>query len=985
MSKVRVYELAKEYGLKGPDLAKMLKDMGFEAVKSHMAVLDDATELHVRAVIEAQGHKVQASGGETAVEAAVEAEAPSGGLRKKALPGIGGAAAADSGLKSLPNPADRKRLPEPKRDAPKPLRRIQDEDASPAPRPETPPLVSTPEPAADLPERIVKPAVDPAPAAGNEAPRSVAPAARRSEPAPVEEAPTTPRSKDEPAPAPALGQAGAAQARPPKARQDDTGQVAEPPKPPAAANPPASSVAATPTTVAEPPMSAATTADQAATTPVAGPVPTSDDPKAIGPDAAPNDSVKRLLVPEARAKVLGRIELTPEAIRDAQRRSAPPSARNPGGVDRDLRRAALRSTQSRTAAPRGRPGQAPQRRGPATGPGQAGRGRTTGRTGRKGGGLASSVDPNKVVEIQPPITIKALSEALGVKVNDLIATLTFKLGVLGKTINSFLTNDEVELVALEVNRKIKIVERQEAEAELLAELQEAHDETDADQEPRAPVVTFMGHVDHGKTSLLDALRRSDVAKGEAGGITQHIGAYKVTWKDGSEFVVLDTPGHEAFTQMRARGAKLTDIVVLVVAADDGVMPQTEEAIAHASDAGVKVIVAINKCDRPDARPLQVKQQLAVKGLQPEEWGGTVGMIEVSATTGAGLDELVERIALEAEMLELFAKSDAAGEAVVVESRQSPEQGVVVNVLVMNGTLRVRDNVLCGDSLSRIRGLIDDHGRQIKEAGPATPVSLLGLTSLPQPGDRLYVITDVKKAKEVAEERSRTARTLSLAERSKMTAENLRAQLESRNIEEIKLILKADVMGSLEPIRQSLAKLNTEEVRVNVIHAALGGITETDVSLAEASGAMVIGFNMVADTSARQAAERAGVQIRFYDVIYGLIDDIKLAMEGKLRPEEVEEVIGHAEIRAVFRSSKFGNIAGCFVLDGIARRNADVRLTRDGRVIYTGKLDSLRREKDDAKEVRAGFECGMVLANFNDIKEGDQLEFFSVKLVKRTLD
>ncbi len=597
--------------------------------------------------------------------------------------------------------------------------------------------------------------------------------------------------------------------------------------------------------------------------------------------------------------------------------------------------------------------------------------------------IGQVVDPNKIVEVEEPVSMKALSEALGVKVNDLIATLTFKLGVIGKNISSFLTNDEVELIALEVNRNIKIVERQEAEAELLQDLQAAH--ADFEIEPRAPVVTFMGHVDHGKTTLLDALRKSDVTTGEAGGITQHIGAYKVTWHDGSEFVVLDTPGHEAFTSMRARGAKLTDIVVLVVAADDGVMPQTEEAIAHATDAATKIIVAINKCDKPGAKVMQVKQQLAVKGLQPEEWGGQVQMVEVSGLTGAGLDDLVERIMLEAEVMNLSAKSDAPAEAVVIESRQSPEQGVVVNVLVTNGTLRLRDTVLCGESLSRVRGLIDDHGRQLKEAGPSTPISLLGLTALPMPGDRLYAISDVKKAKEVADDRQRTARTLSLAERSKMTAESVRAQLEARVVEEIKIILKADVLGSLEPIRQSLAKLNTDEVKINVIHAALGGITETDVSLAQASGALVVGFNSVADQSARQAAERSGVTIRFYDVIYNLIDDMKLALEGKLKPEEVEEVLGHAEIRAIFRSSKFGNIAGCFVTDGMVRRSASFRLSRDGRVVHTGSLLSLRREKDDVKDVKAGFECGMLLKDFNDIKEGDQLEFYTVKLVKRFLD
>ncbi len=940
MSKVRVYELAKEYGLKGPDLAKMLKELGFEAVKSHMAVLDDATELHVRAVIEAQGLAHQAPGSATAEavaepEAAAETEPEPGVLRKKALPGT-------EARKALPEPGDRKRLPEPpRREAPKPLLR-----KLPLPGGEQPPAPEV-----------------------SEAPTH--------EEAPVEAAPPEPKLVEIPAPVevevrtppPVEPIVEGAPEEPPVVQPVVEAPVLEPePVAPAAESP-----AAAPSAAVEP----------AAEKPVvaAGPTP--------GPEAAPQrDPVKRLLVPEAKAKVLGRIELPPEAIRDAQRRSAPASqSRNPGNVDRNLRQAALRSTQSRSAAPRPRSGPGGAvRRGPGPVGGAQGRARPGMRTMRKGGSsLSSTVDPNKVVEIQPPITVKALSEALGVKVNDLIATLTFKLGVIGKNINSFLTNDEVELIALEVSRNIKIVERQEAEAELLSDLQAAHADVDVDAEPRPPVVTFMGHVDHGKTSLLDALRKSDVTEGEAGGITQHIGAYKVTWHDGAEFVVLDTPGHEAFTAMRARGAKLTDIVVLVVAADDGVMPQTEEAIAHATDAGTKIVVAINKCDRPDARPMQVKQQLAVKGLQPEEWGGTTQMVEVSATTGAGLDDLVERIMLEAEVMQLSAKSDAPGEAVVVESRQSPEQGVVVNVLVTNGTLRLRDNVLCGESLSRVRGLLDDHGRQLKEAGPSTPVSLLGLDSLPMPGDRLYVISDVKKAKEVAEDRQRTARTLSLAERSKMTAETLRAQLEARNVEEIKIILKADVMGSLEPIRQSLAKLNTEEVKVNVIHSALGGITETDVSLAEASGAMVVGFNTVADTSARQAAERANVQIRFYDVIYSLIDDMKLAMEGKLKPEEVEEVIGTAEIREIFRSSKFGNIAGCFVTDGMVRRSATLRLSRDGRVVHTGSLASLRREKDDAREVKAGFECGMLIKDYNDIKEGDQLEFFTVKLVKRTLE
>ena len=594
---------------------------------------------------------------------------------------------------------------------------------------------------------------------------------------------------------------------------------------------------------------------------------------------------------------------------------------------------------------------------------------------------AVTVDPDKEVEITPPVSIKGFSEALGIKVTDLIATLTFKLQVPGKNINSYLSQDEVELVALELNRKVKIVEQRHAEEEMIEKLVE--DAASQEQIERAPVVTFMGHVDHGKTSLMDALRNTDVVKGEAGGITQHIGAYKVTNDKGS-FVILDTPGHAAFTAMRARGAQLTDIVVIVVAADDGVMPQTEEAINHAKAAEVQIVVAITKCDLPQANPMQVKQQLMVKGLQPEEWGGTTGMIEVSSTKRTGLDDLVERIMLESEVLDLKARPDAPGRGIVVESKQSPEQGVVVTALVTDGTLRIKDSIVCGESYSRVRAMIDDHGRQLTEAGPSTPVTVFGLDRLPTPGDKLFVVEDAKKAREVVEDRQRRIREQSLAERSAVTLETLSAKLAERNIEEIKIILKADAMGSLEPLRKCLDDLSTPEVRVNLVHSALGGINETDVSLAEASGAVIVGFHTVADSSARQAAERAGVEIRYYDVIYELLDNVKAAMEGLLKPEEVESVLGHAEIRAVFKSSKFGTIAGCYVTDGVCKRNAKVRLSRDGVVVYSGKVASLRRESDDAKEVRTGFECGMTLQDYQDIKVGDILEFAQVDLVRRTL-
>jgi translation initiation factor IF-2 len=501
---------------------------------------------------------------------------------------------------------------------------------------------------------------------------------------------------------------------------------------------------------------------------------------------------------------------------------------------------------------------------------------------------------------------------------------------------------------------------------------------------RAPVVTFMGHVDHGKTTLMDALRRSDIAKHEAGGITQHIGAYKVTNDKGQEFVVLDTPGHAAFTAMRARGADLTDIVVLVVAADDGIMPQTEEAISHAKAAEVPIVVAITKCDLPGAKPMQVKQQLMIKGLQTEDFGGEIGAIEVSAVTKKGLDDLVDRILLESEILELRAQPDAPGKGVVVESRQSPEQGVVVTLLVTDGTLRLKDQIVCGESYARVRAMIDDHGNNLAEAGPSTPITVFGLDRLPSPGDKLFVVEDAKKAREVVEERQRRVRELSRAERSAVTLETLSQKLAERDIQEIKIILKADAMDSLEPIKKCLDELSTPEVRVNLVHAALGGINETDVSLAQTSGAVIVGFNTIADSSARQLAERSGVEIRYYEVIYELLDHVRAAMEGMLAPEEVQSVIGHAEVKATFKSSKFGTIAGCRITDGVCKRNSSARLSRDGVVVWSGKIASLRRVEEDVREVKAGFECGMTLDGFQDIKAGDQLEFVQVELVKRTL-
>jgi len=877
--------------MKGPELAKILRDLGFENIKTHMTVLEDADVMMVLARLDASGLRRKPG-----VEIAPE-PAPTGTLKKKLQLPAADAAEAEPATEPVPARKEQKELQ--KKQLPKAtttkktLRRIGAEPEEAEQKPAAPAVTS---------ERAA-PAHPPAP------------------PEPVPELPAETFAVPEPKAMPPV-----AEAAPP----------AEPPPAPAKAREPAA-------------------AERRA--------------------QEPGHDVKRLLVPQKRATVVGRIELPQETIRDATRRSAP-------AAERDLRRAALQKTQQRSATRMQSP--AGQRRGPASQGQRGAPGRDQGRFGGRKNklGPAPTHDPNKVIEIEAPVSIKALSEAFGIKVTDLISTLTFKLSVAGKNINSFLSPEEVELVAIELDRKVAMVEHKQAEEEMIAALVE--EAADEDQILRAPVVTFMGHVDHGKTSLLDALRNSDVAKGEAGGITQHIGAYKVTNHKGQSIVVLDTPGHAAFTAMRARGANLTDVVVLVVAADDGVKPQTEEAINHAKAANVPIVVAINKCDLPAANPLQVKQQLMVKGLQAEEWGGNTGMIEVSAVTKQGLDELVDRIMLESEILELKARPDAPGKGLVVESKQSPEQGVVVTVLVTDGTLRVKDQVVCGESFSRVRAMIDDHGHNLQEAGPSTPVTMYGLDRLPNPGDKLFVVEDAKKAREVVEDRQRRIRELSLAERSAVTLETLSAKLAERDVQEIKVILKADAMGSLEPLRKCLEELTTPEVRVNLVHSALGGINETDVSLAQASGAVIVGFNTIADSSARQAADRGGVEIRYYDVIYELLDQVKAAMEGLLKPQEVETILGHAEIKAVFKSSKIGTIAGCIVKDGIAKRNAKVRLSRDGKVVYTGKVASLRREKDDARDVKAGFECGLTLQDFQDIKVGDVLEFANVELVKRTL-
>jgi translation initiation factor IF-2 len=584
----------------------------------------------------------------------------------------------------------------------------------------------------------------------------------------------------------------------------------------------------------------------------------------------------------------------------------------------------------------------------------------------------------KDVHVPETISVAELAHKMAVKASEVIKQL-MKLGQM-VTINQVLDQETAMIVVEEMGHKAFAAKLDDPEA-LLEEAGGVH--TDAEALPRAPVVTVMGHVDHGKTSLLDSIRRAKVAAGEAGGITQHIGAYHVETPRGI-ITFLDTPGHEAFTAMRARGAKATDIVILVVAADDGVMPQTKEAIAHARAAGVPIVVAINKIDKPGANLDRVKQELVAEQVVPEEYGGESPFIPVSAKMGTGIDELLEQVLLQAEVLELKAPVDTHAKGLVIEAKLDKGRGPVATILVQSGTLKRGDVVLAGSSYGRVRAMLDENNKTITEAGPSIPVEIQGLTEVPAAGEEVMVMADERKAREIALFRQGKFRDVKLAKQQAAKLENMFEQMAEGEVKNLPMIIKADVQGSQEALVHSMQKLSTNEVRVQIVHAAVGGISESDVNLAVASKAVIVGFNTRADASARKLAESSGIDIRYYNIIYDAVDEIKAAMSGMLSPEKREQALGMVEIRQVFLVSKVGAIAGCYVLDGVVKRGSSVRLLRDNVVVWTGELDSLKRFKDDVKEVKAGFECGLSLKNFNDIKEGDQLEVFEVQEVARTL-
>jgi translation initiation factor IF-2 len=867
MSKVRVYELAKEMGLTNKELITKLQGLGVD-VRNHMSALEtgDVDRVKRTATKEASGSLVEERIRPTVVRR----------KRKGQEDDLGGARDEAAGI-----------APEPAEARPEPVEAPASDPRAPT-RVEEPPLARTePEPVRAVPEPV------------------------RAEPEPA----SVMHGEDLARPQRIVGVA--AEIHGPRPLRQDIPRASERMDRPSSTPPPAS--------------------DRFAHAPLPPGVIQRGNTVGFGGRQLSEEDRKRIVAEHNKAKQ------RPE----------------PGRPRREVRGHA-------SIGPAGRPqSRMSKRRMPA---------------GKKGLKTEITVPSEKKrkIRIEDQIQLQQLAQRMGIKSADLLMKL-IQLGMSGVHINSTLDADTAGVLAGEFGYEVENVAR--SEEEVVGDARGEFLDAESDRELRPPIVTVMGHVDHGKTSLLDRIRRSSVAEGEAGGITQHIGAYRVDTDRGT-VVFLDTPGHEAFTSMRARGAQATDVVVLVCAADDGVMPQTKEAISHAKDAGVPIIVALNKCDKPGVQLDRVMSELASEGLQPEEWGGDTMMIPTSAHTGQGIDELLDGILLQSEILELYANETIPAEGVVLEAYLDRGRGPVANVLVRNGSLHTGDYVVAGAAWGRVRALTDDRGQNLKMAGPATPVEILGLQDLPDAGDLLYKVTNQRKAQEVAESRRAVAGPISLT--AARGLDQLQALMQSGDIKELKLVVKADVQGSIEALRKSFSELSTDLVKVNVIHTGVGGITEGDVMLASASSAIVIGFNVRPQGKATSAAKGEAVEIRTYNIIYEAIDDVKAAMAGLLAPKVVEEELGKAEVRQTFTIPKAGTIAGCMVTEGKIVRAAQARLVRDGIVVWTGQLSSLRRFKEDAREVTHGFECGIGLHNFNDVKEGDIIECFAQKEVAATL-
>jgi len=837
----------------------------------------------------------------------------------------------------------------------------RDEDAAPAPAPAVEPQAPAPAPAPAMP------VVDAAEAARREEEaRRQAELLRRQE----EDAAERRRQREQAERETSEARAAAAEA--PSIGAQAEAPAAAPAPAPAPAMPPAPAPTPAPAPAAAAAAEAPSTAEDEAAR-------AREQEESRRKALAEAEAIRAMMSAPRKVLVAKRAEdKKPEAKAAPQKAGVAKPAAGPAAAPKEVKSAKLSSSWAGDPAKKkGIPtrgdtsaGRAGWRSGP--------RGGRRGERGREEQVVAAPVE-QRVLEVHVPetITVAELAHKMAVKASEVIKTL-MKMGQM-VTINQPLDQDTAMIVVEEMGHTAMVAALDDPEAFTDQEVQAQ----DAEALPRPPVVTVMGHVDHGKTSLLDYIRRSKVAAGEAGGITQHIGAYHVETPRGV-ISFLDTPGHEAFTAMRARGAQATDIVILVVAADDGVMPQTREAIKHAKAAEVPIVVAITKSDKPEANPERIKAELVGEEVVPEEFGGESPFISVSSKTGQGMDELLENVLLQAEVLELKAPVDAAAKGLVIEASLDKGRGPVATVLVQSGTLKVGDVVLAGQTSGRVRAMLDEDGRSTKTAGPSIPVEIQGLSEVPQAGDDFMVLADERRAREIATYRAGKFRNTKLAKQQAAKLENVFADMQAGEVKTLPLIIKADVQGSQEALSASLLKLSTDEVKVQMVYSGVGGISESDINLAIASKAIVIGFNTRADAGARKLAEANDVQIRYYNIIYDAVDELKAAMSGMLAPEHKEEVIGMAEIRTVFVASKIGTVAGSYVTSGVVRRDAHFRLLRDNVVIYTGELESLKRLKDDVREVKEGFECGIKLKNYNDIKEGDQLEFFEIKEIARTL-
>ncbi|MHC4375950.1 MAG: translation initiation factor IF-2 [Planctomycetota bacterium] len=1006
--KRRAYELAKEFNIPNKDFVALLKDGGFP-VNTHMTAFDEFEEIRIRAWLEAQGYGQKAAASTATADEPGDLSAFRKPKRKKVVEAVPEPADDEVGGLSQFRKTKKKKVEEPIptpeiTDAPAPEAEEPQAEAVPADVAEEPDAEGA-EPEAAVVESIES-APDEAPAPEVEEPAAEAQSPAESQPT----AEAQPVVEAEPA---AAEQASAAEPSAPAqpAAEAQHAAAAQPAKADAPATESQEAAAPAGESAAEAKPEAAKPGAEAKP----GAVPDAGAPaaKAQSGEAAPaggkaaedkpadkKDGIVRPSEKRRGPKIVGRIDLSKiQPTRPARRESrrlgrSDDSAvsnvqptyggrRRGGGGPRpgsnenrgDLTASQLREREAGRFLRRQRPG------------GGYGGGGRRGRGGHRDSGshVLGSPFRGQSVKVEEPISIKKLAEALAVKQNQLLGKAFDMLGFGAVNINSILEEDTAVLLAGEFEVELEVTQEVAAEEALLEELAEKRAAIeDDDLVTRAPTVAVLGHVDHGKTTLIDSIRRSQITEGESGGITQHIGAYQVTTEAGNVLTVVDTPGHAAFTSMRARGAQAVDIVILVVAADDGVMPQTEEAINHAKAAGTPIVVALNKIDKAEANPDKVLNELAAKELIPEEWGGQTAIMRVSALQNDGIDDLLERVFLESEVLELKAHSDGPAAGVVLEAEIQQGRGIVAHLLVQDGSLERGNVILAGEGYGKVRSITNDRGKTLKEAGPSMPIEVTGLDKLPGIGEKFHVVPDLASAKEVAEERERSLRMKSLADRRAVSKENLFAAVAEANKTMINVIVKADVQGSVEVIKAQLAELTHDEVEVRVLHSGVGQVSESDIDLAITSEAYVVAFHVGVSGKARQNAERESITIKNYSVIYELLDDLRAMMEGSLAPDINEEITGHVEIRRIFRSSKFGNIAGSHVTDGTVNRDSKLRLLRDGNVVFTGQIGSLRRESDEAKEVREGFDCGIVIKNFNDIQEGDIIEAFKLVEVKRTL-